>query len=255
MSRRILVRVLVLLVIGMGLFVMREDMARWQLGQAHRAFSRGDLRGALAGWSSATRTASVRRTALYNRGVARYRLGDLAGAGNDFRLAAASETAALRQQAHYNLGTTLLAMERAGGNAGGSAAQQQLTEAVRHLQTATALDPKDAAARHNLTLAQARLSILTAGAKSKQRADGSAGQQPQGAGRGEPQLQSPGTATEKGGKATDADTAAAKRRRAPSLSQEQVLRMLDDVRGREVLRSAVAADKHQGTAKPPEKDW
>ena len=64
-----------------------------------------------------------------------------------------------------------------------------------------------------------------------------------------------GTAAGKPGAATALDSPTGRRRTVPPISAEKALRMLDDSRGREVLRSGVAAGNRLEKLMPPEKDW
>ena len=259
MNRRLQTTALLLLLILGAVVALRHDLSQWRLTRADRAFRTGDLRSAQAAWSSAALAQSTRQPALLNRGVARYRLGELAAASADFRAAAAPGNPSLRQQALYNLGTTLLVMERERKNSDRQEAERLLAEAVRQLQAAVNLNPADAAADHNKAVAQARLSAVAGGTPAK-RPGAEPARQPQdkaaGPGPAAPKL--PGKAGSEAGRpgaATDRDTTAGRRRTVPVLSSEQALRMLDDARGREALRSAVAAGNRQEKLTPPEKDW
>jgi len=248
---------LLLLVLG-AVAALRHDLSQWRLTKADRAFHTGELLSAQAAWSSAALAQSTRQPALLNRGAARYRLGELAAASADFRAAAASDNPNIRQRALYNLGTTLLVMERERKSADRQEAERLLAEAVRQLQAAVNLNPADADADHNKAVAQARLSAVAGGTPAKRPAAESARQPQENGEQGAAAPKQPGQAgavSGKPGSATNLDSTTGKRRAAPTLSPEHALRMLDDARGREALRSGVAAGNRQQKLTPPEKDW
>ncbi len=254
MSRWLRTSALLLLPLVCAVSAIRYDLSQWQLARADRALRNNDLRGAIASWSSAAGNRSSRHLALLNRGVARYRLGELVAASTDFRAATAAGDPTVRQLALYNLGTTLLAMEQKNIAADREGAERILTEAVRQLQAAVDLNPADSDAGHNKALADARLTALASG-----RPGAAPTQKPHDMARhGTAASKQPGragTKTGKAGAATDLDTPAGQRRAAPALTPEQALRMLDEARGREVLRSAVTAGSRHEKPAPPEKDW
>jgi tetratricopeptide (TPR) repeat protein len=253
MMRRFLSIGLLLLLFVCAVVALRYDLSRWQLTRGDRAFHDGDLRAAFAIWSSASRSSSSRQLALINRGVARYRLGETAAARDDFREAAASDAPDIRRQALYNLGTTLLVIERQQKSTDLQQTKRLLAEALRHLQAAVELNPADTNAVHNKVVAQARLAAVT----GREPPTSSPRQSPDKARRGSDaskQAGQPGTNAGKPGAATERDSAG-QRRTAPSLSHEQALRVLDEARGRETLRSAVSAGNRQEKLTPPEKNW
>ena len=218
-------------------------------------FRSGDLRGAVAVWTSAAIVPSSRPQASFNLGVARYRLGELTEASSDFRAAIASDVPILRQQALYNLGTALLVIDKAGE---GSGAKERLSEAVRHLQAAVDLNPTDVDAVHNRSVSQARLAALLASTASGRQKMESTRDQQEKAAQSADASKKPGEAGTKAGKpgaATELDSTTGRRRTAPAISKEKALRMLDDARGREALRSSVVAGSRQEKLTPPEKDW
>ena len=118
------------------------------------------------------RSADADSRQAYNRGISRYRQGDLVAALGDFQAASASRGDVTRQAALYNLGTTHLQLAAAPGGAVRPGAAEHLRAAVRSLDAATALDPADADAVHNLAIARERLAALqaTAAAPAKQAA-------------------------------------------------------------------------------------
>jgi tetratricopeptide (TPR) repeat protein len=253
-NRRFIFLGLTLLAAGATLLALRVDLSRWQIARGDRFFRSGDLHGALEAWSSPLITPSSRTQALIGRGAAHYRLGELAKATSDFKAAATSSDADLRQQALYNLGTTLLATEQTQRSAKQGDHERLLTEAVQQLQTATELNPADAAAKHNRGVAQARLTALLRGQAGAKTSRQSQENNPEKSDR----LKKPGQAGTQGGQpgaATELDSSAGRRRAAPAMTSEQALRMLDDARGREALRSGVAAGNRQEKLSPPEKDW
>jgi tetratricopeptide (TPR) repeat protein len=225
------------------------------LQEADRAFRTGNLHAALAGWSSASVSGAERQRALLNRGVIRYRLGELTAAEADFRAAAATlGDPKLRQQALYNHGTALLVMEQRLNNNEKEQSRRRLIEALRRLQEAIALQPEDADAGHNREIAQARLATVNGKSSSALAARKPLEKNEQGA----TSVQQQGKATTgvgKAGAARDGDTQSGRRRTAPDLSPEQAVRMLDEARGREALRSGSVAGQRNETPTLPEKDW
>jgi len=254
MNRRFIIRVLLLLTAGAALLALRLDLSRWQITRGERLFRSGDLNGAIEAWSSALILPSTRPQALIGRGAAHFRRGELATATSDFKTAAASGDADLRQQALYNLGTTLLVREQAERSTKQDDHKRLLAEAVSSLQTATALNPSDAAAKHNRDFAQARLTALPRGEPAAAPTKQSREKKPELADPRKKPEQA-GTKNGRPGTATELDSSAGRRRAAPAMTSEQAIRMLDDARGREALRSAVAAGNRQEKLSPPVKDW
>jgi hypothetical protein len=254
MSRWLRTSALMLLPLVCAVAAVRYDLSRWELARAYRAFRNNDLRGAVTSWSSVANSPQSRHLALLNRGVARYRLGELVAASADFRTATAAGDPTVRQPALYNLGTTLLVMEQKQTATDREKSERILTEAVRQLQAAVDLNPTDSDAGHNKALADARLTALASG-----RPGAAPTQKPHDMARqGTAASRQPGpagTKTGKAGAATDLDTPAGQKRAAPALTPEQALRMLDDARGREALRSAVTVRSRHDRLTPPEKDW
>jgi tetratricopeptide (TPR) repeat protein len=230
------------------------DLLQWRLTRAERAFHGGDLRGAFLLWSSVSGNPSLRQLALLNRGVTRYRLGELVAASDDFRSATSSTDPVIRQPALYNLGTTLLVMERGQKIKDQKEAERLLDEALRQLQEAARSNPADVAAAHNKAVAQARLTALSSLRPKVPPPQPRQEQKEQGAVMMKQPMQA-GTGVGKLGAATDRDSPAGRRRSAPELSHGQALRLLDDARGREVLRSAEAVGNRLEKLAPPEKDW
>lgn len=254
MKRCLQTNMLLLLFFVCAVVALRHDLSKWRLTRADRSFHKGDLRAAQAVWSSAAIKPATRQLALLNRGVARYRLGELTAASADFRAAALSGDSNLRQQALYNLGTTLLVMERELKTEDRKEAERLLSEAMRQLQASVALHPADTDAGHNAAVAQSRLAALIGGASAKRPTQQPQDKRVQGAATPKQTGQS-GSEAGKPGASTDRDTLGVQRRAVPALSPEQAMRMLDDVRGRESLRSGVAARNRQEKLTPPEKDW
>jgi tetratricopeptide (TPR) repeat protein len=254
MNVRLLQGGLVLLAAVALLPALRADISQWFLAKGDRIYRTGDMNGAAAAWSAAAITPASRCQARFNRGIARYRLGELSAAAADFREAAAAADPKLRQRALYNLGTALLVMERPNGAVG----RPGLDEAVQRLQAAVEMNPGDTDAQHNSAVARARIALRSGeppvgkkpptGLQHQQDAaarDADAARQP---GPGRPEKGKPGAAT-------PLDAPGGSRRAVPPLSAEKALRMLDDARGRETLRSGVAAGGRQEKLTPPEKDW
>lgn len=257
MNRRFQAFVFLLLFLC-AVIALRHDLSQWRMIKADSEFHKGNLRAAHTAWSSAVIKPSARPLAFHNRGVARYRLGELDAAVADFRVATESGDPDLRQRSLYNLGTTLLIMEREQKSTDRRKAEQLLAEAVRRLGEAVALRPADTAAGHNKTVAQARLTAL-AGKSRSGRPGAEPGQHPSDKAKQSAvtpeQPERAGAKQTRPGAATELDSTAGHRRAAPPVSAEQAMRMLDDVRGREALRSDVAAGNRREKLTPPEKEW
>ena len=258
MNRRPRFCAIMLLFLVCAVIALRHDLSQWQMFKADQEFHKGNLRAACIAWSSATIIPSARWLALHNRGVCRYRLGETTAAAADFRAAAESGDSDLRQQSLYNLGTTLLIMEQEQKSTDRRKGEQLLAEAVRRLGEAMTLRPTDTAAGHNKIVAQARLMAL-AGKIRSGRPGAAPEQQPSDKAKQSAvtpkQPEQAGAKQARPGAATELDSATGHRRVAPPVSAEQAMRMLDDLRGREALRSAVAAGNRLEKLTPPEKDW
>lgn len=234
------------------------DYPNWLARRADRMFSFGNLPAALVDWSAMGRLPGRKETALFNSGVAAYRMGNYSAAAAFFQAGSATGDSRLRGKALYNLGTTRIQLAAALGTGAGTAlAERQLEDAVRELQASLALDRSDEAALRNLQVARARLamSLKQKGTKNKAQTQGErARRNPTDTGgekRNDPK--EPGKNVAKPGKATDMDGKGVKKRSA--LDRNQALRMLDEARGREALRSATTSPGNGKNPSPPEKDW
>jgi len=247
-------RLLVLIAIIALLAAAIRDLRQWRLQQAERLFTRGDPSGAIAAWSAAAKLPGDNSVTSFNRGTAYCKMGRYSAALGDFTAAAAAEDQKLRQLALYNLGTAQLHSGAAAAD--GAAAQRHLSGAVQSLTAALSIAPTDADTLHNLAFARTRLAAILQRAAQNGNASQSAtsSRQPDSTDRekrGKPEENIEGRNP---GKATEADLEGAKRR-SHRLDQKEALRMLDEARGKEALRSAVAAEKGNGRLSPPERDW
>lgn len=189
----------------------------------------------------------------YHQGIDRYRRGDLAGALDDFRAAAAAQDVTARQAASYNLGTTQLHLAVFPSDGGRQDFAAHLPAAVRDLEAAVALAPDDADAVHNLAIARARLAALgpdVAASSEKPPEPVAAGAEPQPAAAGKPLPAGPS----RPGAATNLAQEGI-RRRTPLMPRDRVLRLLDEGRGRERLPSSALAKGDHAPGEVPEKDW
>jgi tetratricopeptide (TPR) repeat protein len=203
------------------------------------------------------RSADADARQAYNRGISRYRQGDLVAALGDFQAAAVAKGQVARQAALYNLGTTRLQLAAPAGGAVKPESAEHLRAAVRCLDEAADLDPVDADAVHNLAIARERLAALQATATSpptKATASGVPGAEQRQADTGRPPPASPAAGAARPGAATALDGEGT-RRRAETLPRDQALRMLDEGRGRELLPSTLVAAGSAAGVTPPEKDW
>jgi len=263
MSRFLLLAALVTVVLATAILY---DYPNWLAHRADRMFSSGNMPAALVDWSAMGRLPGRKEAAQFNSGVAAYRMGNYSAAAVFFQAGSATGDSRLRGRALYNLGTTRIRLAAAPGTGGGTAvAERQLEYAVRNLQASLALDRSDEAALRNLRVARARLATLLMrnGTKNKAKTrDKRARQNSTDAGeekRKDPTAPgkdptAPGKDVAKPGKATDMDREGGKKRRAP-LDRNQALRMLDEARGREALRSATTSLGSGRKQPSPEKDW
>lgn len=250
---------LAVLVCGVLAAAILYDYPNWLARRADRMFTTGNLTAALVDWSSLGRLPGRKETALFNSGVAAYRMGNYSAAAAFFQAGSATGDSRLRGKALYNLGTTRIRLAAALRTGGGAVvAERQLKNAVRELQASLELDRSDDAALRNLQVARARLAMSlkqkgtkniaqTQGARAQRNPTDTGGEK-----RNDPK--EPGKDVAKPGKATDMDREGGKKRRAP-LDRNQALRMLDEARGREALRSATTSPGNGKNPSPPEKDW
>jgi tetratricopeptide (TPR) repeat protein len=245
-------RILLLFPVCLLIAALTYDLHRWRLYQAYRSFQQGDLRGAHAVWSRLAQAPWDRGEATFNRGVALCRMGNYSAAIGAFRQASTAGDRPLRAAALYNLGTgRLQSAERESG----AQAERHLREAVRSLEQATALNPFDAAAAHNLRLARRRLEALAV-KKTHEKTVPPQERRIRGPEReGEPRgkINWSASAGTRSGADTDLDREGAKRRATP-MEMNRALRLLDEARGRETLRSLVPVSERGGGA-PQEKEW
>lgn len=228
------------------------DYHQWRWDRACRMFAAGDFSGARSAWSSAGRLPGRQGVAQFNKGVAAYRMGDYAVAGDDFRAASIHGDGRLRGRALYNLGTTLIRMASGPGAKAPGVAERHLRQAVTSLREALALNPADESAMVNLKAAQKRLAVILAGKDARNKDAAASAPRREPSAPGEPRK--PGREPAKPGKATELDQEGA-RRRSAALDRDAALRMLDEARGREALRSARAYSRTEAGPTPPEKDW
>ena len=239
------------------------DLKHWKQQQGERLLVAGDPRGALAVWSGATLLNGDSSGRAFNQGIARYRLGELDKAASEFQAALATSDMKLRQSALYNLGTTQLQLAKVKQERDRLMAARHTAEAIRWLREARTLDPDDADVQQNEAIARILLATLDASVKMpREKAKNPDGKhevskQAAGAGNGKKSEKVAGKQQGDGkpGQATDQDNGAGKRRSLADMSRTDALRFLDDARGREMLRSSVAADSKLGKSAPPEKDW
>jgi tetratricopeptide (TPR) repeat protein len=235
---------------------MVRDIGQWQLTESARSFRSGDLNGAIAGWSSSIAPWGKREIPTYNRGTAHFRMGNYSAASRDFRSAALSNDTALRQQALYNLGTVQLTAASKLEDSNRTEAVRMLADAARNLKEATRINPDDNDAKHNLAIADNRLSALQPAPAQTPKAAPSP--QPTPPEKGSPDSAKPGALSKPGNKpgtSTDTDMSGGTKRKSNAMTRDQALKLLDDAKGRETLRSSVAPGQKNGHLSVPEKDW
>ena len=235
---------------------VRYDLCSWQVQSGYKAFQRGDLDCAFSAWSSA----GNRQEAVYNRAVIQARKGQ----GDKavlllFIHSAAGNDPVIRRHSLYNHGTLLLKQGRALLAADQEKARQAFAAAETQLKTAVLLEPRDSDAEHNAVVARDSLADVNAliafRREEKKKAPEKGAPEKSEMARNSAKK---GKQTDKLGKAgaeTDSGEGKGKARSAPEMSRNDVERLLNDARGREVLHSATAARTKPGAVSPPEKDW
>lgn len=235
------------------------DLGQWKRLQGERLLAAGEHRRALAAFSGTALLDNDSPRSAFNRGVARYRLGELDQAALEFQAALATSDRKLSQTALYNLGTTRLQQSNIQQERDRSLAGRHGAEAARLLGEARSLDKDDVDVQHNEAVARMLLATLAAADKktgTMKKNEGASHQESMG-GKNEKgeKAASKQQATAKLGQATDAAGNEGKHRRVTAMKRTDALRVLDDARGREMLRSTIAADSKHGRNDPPEKDW
>jgi len=231
------------------------DGMQWRLRRADRFFAAGDYPAALAIWSSLARSPLKGGQALLNSGAAAYRMDNYSAAAGYFRASSETDDRDLQWMALYNLGTTDIRLaERRTAN---GRAERHLEAAVTHLERALSLHPGEGSVLANLQSARMRLAAIRRGTEAKK------GDAPRGANaqKRAPEddvgkrtgQRDPAKDGAHPGKATDMDSEGA--RRPAAMDRNQALRMLDEARGRESLRSATPSSSDGKSLSPPEKDW
>jgi Ca-activated chloride channel family protein len=94
---------------------------------------------------------------VYNRGVSAYRTNDFAAAAETFEQALSSPDRSLQERAFYNLGNTCY---RLGEGQQPQQTQQLWQRAIKHYETALAIDPNDADAKFNREFVKKKLEEL-----------------------------------------------------------------------------------------------
>jgi tetratricopeptide (TPR) repeat protein len=233
------------------------DYPNWQAREAEKKAQSGDFSGALADLATVEKVPGRAAVARFNRGVVLCRMGNYSGAILSFKRAVASGESGLRSRALYNLGTTRVIAAGKSATAR-TRAEALLKDAVADLQQCLALDPSDEAAKANLKLAQEGLVALAKANREERKDDTAESQQRQERDRKQARRQGapkePDHTAPKPGQATDLQQERG-RRRLVAVDRNQALRMLDDARGREALRSSKAATGGGRGESQPEKDW
>lgn len=224
-----------------------HDFPKWLAVEGAGMFESGKVAGALSAWSRLETRPGWAATAQFNKGAALCRIGNYSSAVAEFRKAASAGDGKVRAVALYNLGTARIIMASRPGTAS-AAAERQLRYAVQSLQQCVALASGDEAAAANLKLAQRRLDQL-----AREKGRGERQQRPETPSRKPERGGEPERGAAKPGRATDRDQQGAKRRDA--VDRDEALRMLDEARGRESLRSARAALTSGTGERAIDKDW
>jgi len=104
----------------------------------------------------------------FNAGAGYYRLGDYDQAIDHFQKALLSETPALQQQAHYNLGNALFRSAEKLGPQNLQAAVPLLEKSLGQYEEAMKIDPKDGDARYNYAFVKKALEKIKEQLKKQQ---------------------------------------------------------------------------------------
>jgi len=232
------------------------DGTQWRMRRAERIFTAGDYPAALSIWSSLARSPLTGDEALFNGGAAAYRMGNYSAASGYFRAASETNDRNIRWMALYNLGTTGIRLADQGTANG--AAERHLVAAVTHLERALSLHPGEESVLGNLQAARLRLAAIRRGTEGKKGdAPRSANAQPR-APEADPGKRTgqrePARDGAHPGRATGMDSEGTRKQPA-AMDRNQALRMLDEARGRESLRSATPSSSVGKSLSPPERDW
>ena len=233
------------------IIAIRHDLSAWRFKNGYTLFKHGDMNGALSSWS----LISGNKRAAYNRGVAHLRKGDVDNASREFKDASESSDPHLRQRSLYNMGTVMLQSATKLAANDRDKSRNDLETIVAVLQTASRLDPNDADARHNDTIASNYLAELNKRMLSRQKKEKGSAEQSRKDKAEQTEGMKQGEQAKKFGKASDKGEGKGNSRPAPRMTHEDANRLLNEARGRELLRSSVAAKSSPASASPTEKDW
>ena len=234
---------------------IRSDMTAWRLRKGYDAYRRGDMDRAFSAWSSA----GNQQEAVYNRAVIHARKGKGDMAAQLFIQSAAGNDPVIRQHSLYNHGTLLIQQGRVFLPTNQEKARDSFSSAGAQLNAALKHDPLDIDVQYNAAVARDLLAevnalIASRRGEKKRPAEQRVPEKSETAKNGAEK----GTQADKTGKAgaeTGRGEGSGKSRSAPEMSKNDAERLLNDARGREILRSATVARTKPGAVSPPERDW
>ncbi len=131
----------------------QEKDARTLAAKADQAFADHDYTTALEMYTAAQLLLPESPELAYNEGVARYMLGDYAGAREGFTRSLSTRSVELEARIKFNLGDTAYALAL-GRKSSPPEAIDLLKSAIAYFRDALELDPQDEDARMNIELAQ-----------------------------------------------------------------------------------------------------
>ena len=225
--------------------------------EAASLYARGDYAGAAGIWGAARRFPVINRTAAFNSGAARYRMGQFSSAAADFAAAADGAPPETAFRALHNQGNSLIHLA---GTRGAEREVQRYRAAAECYRRALKISPGSRATTENL---RALERILAAGNEqprhrpeqaraSGERAARQASDSPETGGHAAAGAPPPSrhqrSETDPGGSGDGV-------RRRIGLNRQDAERMLIDRRGVSLLPSAMAAGGGASRQQPVEKEW
>jgi Ca-activated chloride channel family protein len=131
----------------------REQEFAARINDANAAFRNDDFDAAISGYDLAAEIDSDRDEVLYNKAVALYRKGDVAGAETLFSTVATSLDPKMASKARFNAGNCHYAAAVESRDEDRASAIESLQTAIEDYRSALQLDPTDIDARTNIELA------------------------------------------------------------------------------------------------------
>lgn len=237
------------------------DLGRLFSHRAEHSYHAGNYAAAGNSWQNALKFSGAGKALHFNRGVARYRMGEFSSARNDFSAAANAADSIFRSKSLYNLGNSFVRLAEQAAATDRTAAGRYYHNALESFREALLLNPEDSDIKTNYSAASAARAALMAG-QGKQPEAG--GHQPSAAQSGssaedaasgaKPKGKEPAKSSLNSGKATTErpeDSGSSRK----TMGREQAERLLNEKRGQEALPSAIKASRGGSLPAPPDKDW